>query len=67
MKVKNGIASSSSLDRMQPNTRPGMACMNGHREIAEVDRQEAEEEADRGEREGDRVADEHEDDQPART
>ncbi|MNC98708.1 hypothetical protein D3C83_167570 [compost metagenome] len=28
MKVKNGMASSSSFDRMLPNTRPGMACMN---------------------------------------
>ena len=27
MNVKNGIASSSSFDRMLPNTRPGMACM----------------------------------------
>ena len=29
MKVKNGMASSSSLLRMLPNTRPGMACMKG--------------------------------------
>ena len=26
MKVKNGIASSSSFDRTLPKTRPGMAC-----------------------------------------
>jgi len=29
MKVKNGMASNSSFDRIEPNTRPGMACMNG--------------------------------------
>jgi hypothetical protein len=28
MKVKNGMASSSSLARIEPKTRPGMACMN---------------------------------------
>ena len=27
MKVKNGMASSSSFDRIEPKTRPGMACM----------------------------------------
>jgi hypothetical protein len=36
----------------------------GHREVAHLDRQEAEEEADRRQRERDRVADDHEDHQP---
>ena len=45
MKVKNGIASSVSLP-MMPNTRSGSACSRLRRQQAELDAEEAEEQAD---------------------
>ena len=64
MKVKNGMASSSSLERIDAEHAAGNGLHERHGEIAEVDRHEAEEETDGGQREGHRVADDHEDHQP---
>ena len=66
MKVKNGIASSRSFDRM-PKTRSGSACRKLGVEEAELDADDAEEEPDRGEREGDGIADQQEHDEARRT
>ena len=65
MKVKNGIASSRSLDRMPKMRAAAGRLQEGGGEEAELDRDEAEEQAERGEREGHREADQHEHDQPA--
>ena len=66
MKVKNGTASSVSFC-MMPKMRSGSACSSVCGQQAELDADEAEEEAAGGEREGDRIAEQQEDDQAART
>ena len=66
MKVKNGIASSVSL-RMMPKMRSGSACSKSRRQQAELDADEAEEQAVGGQRERDRIAEQQEDDQRRRT
>ena len=63
MKVKNGIASSRSLD-MMPKTRSGRAWRKAGENSRCSMAMTAEEQADGGEREGDRIADQQEDDQP---
>ena len=64
MKVKNGIASSVSLF-MMPKTRSGSAWQEVGLEQAELDADEAEEQAVGGQRERHRIAEQQEDDQAA--
>ena len=62
MKVKKGMASSVSFD-MMPQTRSGSACRKlGWKRSSWMPRTR-EAQADEGQREGDRVAEEQEDDQ----
>ena len=60
MKVKNGTASSRSFDSTLPNTRPRDRLQVGEGEEAVIDRDEAEGDAESGERERHRIADQHE-------
>ena len=62
MKVKNGIASSVSL-RMMPEHALGQRLEQRRLQQAELDAEEAEDRAVGGEREGDRIAEQQEDDQ----
>ena len=55
MKVKNGIASSSSFD-MMPKIRYGQRLQEADGEVADLDGDYAEEQSERGERERDRKA-----------
>ena len=66
MKVKNGIASSVSFC-MMPKMRSGSACSSVCGIRPSSTPMNAEEQAAGAEREGDRVAEEQEDDQAART
>ena len=66
MKVKNGIASSVSLFMIAVDAlRQGLQEVG--REQAELDADQREEQAVGGQREGDRVAEQQEDDERART
>ena len=65
MKVKNGIASSSSLESTLPKMRPGYRLQEVEVEETEMDREEAERKPDRGQREGHREADQHRQNQAA--
>ena len=69
MKVKNGIASSVSFD-MMPQSRSGMAPSSGQNRVIvsmrigrQLDADEEEQQAVGGQREGDRIAEQQEDDQ----
>ena len=64
MKVKNGIASSRSFE-MMPNSWIGEVAEEVRPDHPEFDADEAEEQAGRGEREGRRIADQHEQDHAA--
>ena len=64
MKVKNGMASSSSFDMILPNSRNGMVLrkLASRRPVRNAESGKGD--ADRGERKGDRIADQQKDDEP---
>ena len=62
MNVKNGTASSVSFD-ITPQTRSGSACTSDGVQQAELNAEQRVGDADRGERERDRIADQQHDDQ----
>ena len=65
MNVKNGIASSELVGEDAAEDAPRHRLQEREIEEAHVDREEAEPEAQRGQRERDRIADQHDQDEAA--